>query len=142
MYPAACILLLCVQKYVICALGSLLVRMALPAAQVGMGGPFVINLMGPNTVEQIFLAAAQGNVAQVVYNGQFIQLPWPLLERLHNGVLPTGLICAAESGIQVLRTVDLWVRSDLQIHPYVEIGAALALFPEFDIAACHTAWRF
>jgi hypothetical protein len=33
--------------------------------------------------------------------------------------------------------VDLWVRSDHQgrnIHPYVEIGAALALFPPFDIA--------
>ena len=108
------------------------------AAQVGIGGPVVINPMGPNTVEQIFLAAAHGNVAQVVYNGQFIQLPWPLLERLHNGVLPTGLICAAESGVQVMRTADLWVRSDLQgrnIHPYVEIGATLALFPQFDIAA-------
>ena len=53
----------------ICALGSLLVRMAIPAAQVGMGGPVVINPMGPNTVEQIFLAAAHGNVAQAVYNG-------------------------------------------------------------------------
>ena len=53
----------------ICALGSLLVRMANLAAQVGMGGPVVINPMGPNTVEQIFLAAAHGNVAQAVYNG-------------------------------------------------------------------------
>ena len=37
-----------------------------------------------------------------------------------------------------MRMADLWVRSDLRdrnIHPYVEIGAALALFPPFDIAA-------
>ena len=103
-----------------------------------MGGPVVINPTGPNTVEHMFLAAAHGNVAQAVYDGPFIQLPWQLLEQLHNGVLPPGLICAAESGIRVLRTVDLWVRSDLQgrnIHSYVEIGAALALFPQFDIAA-------
>ena len=112
--------------------------MANLAAQVGMGGPAVINPMGLNTIEEIFQAAANGQIAQAVFNGPFIQMSWLLVEQIRNGVLPPGIICAAETGIQVLRNADLWVRSDLQgrnIHPYVEIGAALALLPPFGIEA-------
>ena len=111
----------------------------LPLAQVGMAGQFVVNQLGqPHTVDFVFLTSAtQGNIPQVVYNGMFIQMSWPLLEGLRNAVPLAGVICCAESGIQIMRMSDLWVRSDHQgrnIHPYIEIGAALALLPPFDIA--------
>lgn len=101
--------------------------------------------LGPqgHTVDHVFLVAAQGGLAQggglaqVVYNAGFIQMPWPLLEVFRNGVPLAGLICTSESGVQICRMVDLWVRSDhhgRNIHPYVEIEAALNLFPPFHIA--------
>jgi hypothetical protein len=64
-------------------------------------------------------------------------MSWPLLEEYRNGAPLAGVICCAESGIQVLRMSDLWVMSDQHgrnIHPYIELGAGLALLPPFDIA--------
>jgi hypothetical protein len=111
----------------------------LPAAQVGMAGPFTISQVGqPHTVDHVFLiCATQGNVPQVVYNDPFIQMSWPLLEGFRNAVPLAGIICFSEFGKQVMRMADLWVRSDPQgrnIHPYVEIGVALAILPPFYIA--------
>ena len=64
-------------------------------------------------------------------------MSWPLLEEYRNGAPLAGVICCAESGIQVLRMSDLWVMSDQHgrnIHPYIELGAALPLLSPFDMA--------
>jgi hypothetical protein len=52
------------------------------AAQVGMAGPFWVNQLGqPHTVDFVFLTSATlGTIPQVIYNGMFIQMSWPLLE--------------------------------------------------------------
>jgi hypothetical protein len=81
----------------------------MPAAQVGMAGGFMVNQLGPqgHTVDHVFLVAAQGDLVQVVYNAMFIQMSWPLLEGLCNGVPLAGLICTSESGVQICR-MEVW----------------------------------
>jgi hypothetical protein len=83
------------------------------------------------------VCAAQGNFAQVDYNGPYCQMLWPICEGLRNLVPRAGVLCSSESGIQILRLADISLRCDPlgnNIHPFIELAHGQALLPAFYVA--------
>ena len=84
--------------------------------------------------------ATHGHFPQVDYNGPFCQMFWHICEGLRNLIPRAGILCAAQSGIQCLRLVDISLRCDQfgrNIHPFIEMVRAQALLPAFHVAAAN-----